>query len=59
MAFTGVLESTAWNNPMIQKLRKALAAATIIMGSSAVAMMLFGSNHDGGERLHGDGRSEI
>ena len=48
MAFTDVLESTAWNNPMIKHIRKVLAAVTIIMGSAAVAMMLFGSNHDGG-----------
>jgi hypothetical protein len=42
------VEPSARNNPMIKQIRKTLAAVTIIMGSSAIALMLFGSERDGG-----------
>lgn len=43
--------TTGWNDPMMKQIRKTLAAATVIIGSSVIAMMLFGSERDGGSAL--------
>ena len=48
MAQTEVFELTAWNNPMFKQIRKTLAITTLIMGSAAIAMLLFGNERDGG-----------
>ena len=53
MAFTDVLESTGWNNAIMKQIRKTLAATTLIMGSAAVAMILFGNERDGGSLVGG------
>jgi hypothetical protein len=36
---------------MMKQIRKTLAAATVIMGSSVIAMLLFGTERDGGSAL--------
>jgi len=43
--------NTSWNAPMMKQIRKTLAAATVIIGSSVIAMLLFGSERDGGSAL--------
>lgn len=43
--------TTGWNDPMMKQIRKTLAAATVIMGSSVIAMLLFGTERDGGSAL--------
>ena len=43
--------SLGWNDPMMKQIRKTMAATTVIMGSSAIAIMLFGSERDGGSVL--------
>jgi hypothetical protein len=43
--------ATGWNDPMMKQIRKTLAAATVIIGSSVIAMLLFGTERDGGSAL--------
>lgn len=43
--------TSGWNDPMMKQVRKTLAATTLIMGSSVIAMLLFGSPADGGTVL--------
>jgi hypothetical protein len=47
MAHTAGIDTTAWNNPMFKQIRKTFAIATLIVGSAAVAMLLFGNERDG------------
>ncbi len=48
---TQVTGSSFWNDPAMKQIRQTLAATTVIMGSSVIAMMLFGSERDGGSVL--------
>ena len=43
--------TSGWNDPMMKQVRKTLAAATLIIGSSVIAMLLFGTERDGGSAL--------
>lgn len=49
--------TSVWSDPMMKQIRKTLAAATVIIGSSVIAMLLFGTERDGGSALGSATRS--
>jgi len=57
MAMTDTVANATWNNPMIKQIRKTLAVATLIMGSAAVAMILFGDSTGGGSLVSSANRA--